>query len=289
MYKRQFFAYVCEPERDDMDLLDEDALRAANPSYGVTVHRPFFADQATKKTQAVFRRYFHNVWTRGEEIWEVADLWKGLADPSIEPERERPTFVMVDLALRRDSAAVVHAQEVTVDGVVRVVLRCKIWANPYPADHALYASWHLNEVEVENYLRDLYRAFPKATIAIDGALRPGPAFFYDPMFMERTAQLLDGDGLAMVEWAQDDSKMVPAAQTFFELAKKGTLVHDGDPAFARQIANVTPIEKQKGWRIAKPKGSVRHIDAAIAAAVAAYHATTTKPPPPPTRVLHAFV
>ncbi len=88
----------------------------------------------------------------------------------------------------------------------------------------------------------------------------------------------------MVEWPQDDSKMVPAAQTFFELAKKGVLAHDGDAAFARQIANVMPIEKPKGWRISKPKGSRRHIDAAVAAAVAAYHATTSRPMERPTLV-----
>ena len=44
------------------------------------------------------------------------------------------------------------------------------------------------------------------------------------------------------------------------------------------MENVTADQKPRGWRMSKPAGSTRKIDAAIAAAIALFCAQTTTPP-----------
>jgi len=87
---------------------------------------------------------------------------------------------------------------------------------------------------------------------------PGPEYSYDPAFFERSAQLLEGDALAMVEFPQTDSRMIPASQNFFQLVTETKIAHDGDPALARHVGNVIADQKPRGaYRMSKPKGSKR--------------------------------
>lgn len=98
-----------------------------------------------------------------------------------------------------------------------VVLRATVWENPYPASDERSLVWKIDVAEIENHLRRLAEQFPESARPDDGY---GPAFYYDPHFFERSAQVLEG------------------------------------------------------WRISKPKGSRRKIDAAVAAAIAVREAVS---------------
>jgi phage terminase large subunit-like protein len=269
----QYYALVFEPPESAPHTAPE-TWALANPSLGVTVHAAGLEDQLKRKTEAVFRRYFCNQWTEGSEVWEVAQLWDDLAAPGLQLDPGLPTCVGVDVGLKHDSSAVLVAQLVGE----RVLLRARVWENPYPPEHHLHGSWKLDIATVENHLLELYETYPVATREDEeGDLRPGPAFLYDPHFFERSAQDLEGSGLLMIEFPQTDARMVPASQTFFELVKTGVIAHDGSPDLRRHIRNVIAHEKPRGWRISKPKGSKRHIDAAVAAAIAV-HELVSHPP-----------
>lgn len=263
-----YFAYIAEAP-PGCDLLADESIAAANPNYGVTVFRPFFEDQENKKSEATYRRYFLNQWTDSEEIWEAAAWWGGLASTTDELDRALPVCVGIDVALRGDSSAVVVAQK----QAEKVVVRAKIWQNPYPATHAQHTTWKLNTAEVEAYLLDLYATYKAPAREVDGELRPGPGFFYDPNFFDRSAQLLEDEGLTMVEYPQMDVRMIAAAQNLYDLIRTGVISHDGDPDFEQHIRNVIADQRPRGWRMSKPKGSRKKIDAAIACAIACYEAT----------------
>lgn len=253
----------------------EEAVRSSNPSYGVTVFWPFFEDQLSKKTENVYKRYFLNIWTEAEEVWEAAQLWDDLAgEPELDPAR--PAYVGIDVGLKRDSTAVVTAQWDPVK--MKVQLRQRIWDNPYPPAHPGYASWRLPFGEVEKYLRDLYDEFPEpAREDEDEDLRPGPAFHYDPMFFARSASDLESEGLHMIDYPQSDLRMIAASQKFFELIKQGQVEHDGNPTARRHIRSVIAKETGRGWRIHRPRGTRKAIDFATAAAIAAHEATFDAP------------
>lgn len=278
---RYYFHWVEAPAKSDHR--DPAVWEAANPSYGVLVHEAFFADQLTKKTEAVFRRYFLNQWTHTEEIWLPPDAWDACLAPELQFDVRLALHVGIDVALRHDSSAVVGAQlhgEEPEEGqpdLRRTVVRARVWENPYPETDPRHAAWQYPVFEVEEHLRNLRKMFPAAAAEIDGAVLPGPEFCYDPAYFLRSAQALEGDGLTMVEFPQADSRMIPASQQTFQLIVEGKLAHDGDPALARQVLNVIADQRPRGWRMSKPKGSRRKIDAAIAMAIAAYRAQAPAP------------
>ena len=70
----------------------------------------------------------------------------------------------------------------------------------------------------------------------------------------------------------------PGRYTFW-LADRGYSVRHRDVA-PLHIEQVTAEQKPRGWRMSKPVGSTRKIDAAIAAAIACYSALNTTPPEP---------
>lgn len=278
---RYYFHWIEAPA--SADHRDPAVWAAANPSYGVLVHESFFRDQLTKKTEAVFRRYFLNQWTQTEEIWLPVGAWDACKAPELELDPHLPLHVGIDVALRHDSTAVVCAQVVgeppedEQPDLRRTVVRARVWENPYPETDPLHEKWQLSLAEVEEHLRELRRAFPAAAAEIDDRWMPGPEFCYDPAYFLRSAQALEGDGLTMVEFPQQDARMVPASQQTYQLICEGKLAHDGDLVLARHVLNVIADQRPRGWRMSKPKGSKRKIDAAIAMAIAAYRAQT--PPP----------
>ena len=159
----------------------------------------------------------------------------------------------------------------------RTVMRARIWENPFAENDPRHGLWQLDVFEVEEWLRSLFKAFPVPAAEIDGVVKPGPAFLYDPSYFGRSATVLAADQLAMVEVPQSDARMIPASQAFYKLVTAGEIAHDGDPAFARQIANAAADQKPRGWRLTKPKGSRKKIDAAVAGAIAAHRAQADPP------------
>lgn len=266
-----FYFYWIEPEREDVDHRLEETWAAVNPSWGLILRPEFYRDQLTKKTEAVFRRYFLNQWTEADEIWEAAGLWDGLVG-AVHLEEDLPLFVGIDVGRRSDSTAVVACQ--WHDDEARLHVAQTIWVNPYPRDDPRHRLWKLNTVKVEDLLRTYRVDFPvPAMDDEDEGPQDGPAFLYDPHFFNRSADMLSAEGLNMVETPQTDSRMVPASQRLFEIIKGGMLVHDGDAEARRQIRSVVAKEKERGWRIARPLGSRKHIDFAVALAMAAFEAT----------------
>lgn len=254
---------------EEADYTDPHTWWLANPSYGLIQQEDFYADMLTKKSQAVFRRYFCGQWTEAEEVWEAAGLWDDLAgDPILTAERK--TYVAIDIGLRHDTSAVVICQ---FDEVKKKILyQSKIWTNPYRKGTSAYSSWTMDIAEVEQFLTDLREAFPTAT-SLDEEEEyrvAGPAFFYDRHFFARSAETLSADGLNMLEVPQNDTRMVPASQRFFEVIKVGEIEHDGDITMRKHIRSVVPKMRERGWRINKMDAS-KSIDGAIAGAMAVYY------------------
>lgn len=255
------------------DYRDPAAWAAANPQYGDTLKPDQFELDAGTTLENDFRRYRLNQWTSSAVAWLPAGAWDACEDKTLRLDPSAPVYVAIDVGLKHDSSAVAIAQR---QGE-RTVLRARVWENPYPAEDPRHSRWKLNIEEIEAWLRELRQTYPVAATEIDRRLIAGPEFAYDPFYFERSAQLLEGEGLAMVEYPQNDSRMVPASQTLYELAVTGQIAHDGDPALARHIANVTPDQRQRGQRISKPRGSKKRIDAAVASAIAVHRAQQAQP------------
>lgn len=267
---------------EDADHRDESLWPQANPSLGETVNVAYLRSHLTDPENE-WRRYFGNQWVASlRGLFHDQDL-DPLVIPGLELDRRLPLFVGIDVGIYHDSSAVTAAQwnprlpahpdgPRDDDGELvpgRVAFEVWTWENPYPEKHTLHDSWKLEIDAVLNLLRELARDFPLSAAEVDGRPAPGPAFLFDPQFVEYPAQLLAGEGLNMVKFRQDDHRMIPASMTFYKMIRDRIPAHAGtSPAFKRQMKNaISEAKPYDRWRISKPKGSRRKIDAAISSAI----------------------
>jgi phage terminase large subunit-like protein len=259
----------------------------ANPALagrGAFLKADDFEAAARTTTEAPFRRFRLNEWTQAEELWLPAGAWEAGYEPDLELDPRLPVSVGIDLALTHDTTAVVAAQR---QGD-RIVLRAQFWANPFPPGHSQHDDWELDVRQVMGLLRELRATYPASATRIDGRIRSGPAFCYDPWGFREAANVLADEGLAMIEVPQTNERLGPATRAFYDAVVDGRIAHDGDPTLASHIRNVMAVPLgDHGWRLRKiTRTSARKIDGAIAAVMAVAQALE---PAPPKRGGWAFV
>lgn len=281
---------------NDRSWRDPAVWMDANPSWGLTIPDPerYLQDQLTKKTEAVFKRYFLNVWTDAEELWLPDGAWDRVGPPggAHEPwgnyeadefaglDTGKPLYVGIDGGLKRDAFAV-EATQWTDDGRIRV--RSWVWENPYPHGHPRRLEWKLALSDPAGLLKRMRAAFPKPALKDDRDDEvPGPGYAYDPQMLEYMAGELEDERLNMVETPQTDARMCPASELLYRLVMEKTLQHDGDPVLKRHIHASIQKHKERGWRLARPAGTRRANDGGVALAMSAamcYGATRLEPEP----------
>lgn len=293
----------------DADPEDPTWWRHANPASWVTVD--YLRREKNKITMrlADFMRWHLNMWTAAEQPWLPPGTWPALqtkvrdrdGNPLVTFDQALPVTGGVDMGQTYDSTGICEAQRRTdPDGVERVYLRATPWVNPYPVNHPLRGMWQVNQEEVRAHLRATAARYPRAAAMAEVQLgrttrtitkvMPGPAVAYDPWHFSESAQQLSQAGVNMVEFPQNASRMVPASELFYQLAKEGRLVHDGNPVLAQHVANAVAQLTPRGWRIAKGKAATKPIDLAVAAVMAVWQAMQPVPDdsPPKRRRAHGF-
>jgi len=243
---------------------DRDQWRKANPALveGFLQQDALELDMRASP-EAHFRIFRLGQWVDGVESWLGTDgraVWDALADPyKLEPGG--PTWVGVDVGLKRDSTAVVAVQY-RDDG--RLHADCKLWvpANDQPVD----------VTDVMQHLRDLCDRYRVGAIS------------FDPRFMDVPAKYLYDEGLPMVEVPQSPERMTPIIGDLYELIKAGKVSHNKDVAFTTQVLNAVPRFTERGFTLQKSKSRGR-IDAAVALALAVDRARHKEKPRPAVVVL----
>ena len=233
------------------DLNDRQAWLEANPNLAEGLLDPEDMEIAVKQTSEVaVRRYRLNQWVRtAEDSWLPQGAWE-LCRSDLDLVAGAPTWIGVDMALKRDTTAAVAVQH--VDG--RIVARAKIW---------LPEGGVMDVAAVESHLREMAQLYDVQEIA------------YDPAFFQRTAEALAEDGFPMVEFPQSPARMIPACGNLYECIVNQRVAHDGNPIFSDHVLSAAQRLKDNGWTLSKGK-SKRKIDAVIALAMAVDRATTTQ-------------
>jgi phage terminase large subunit-like protein len=261
----------------DASLDDPEVWRTANPASWLRQgdyleqqrHAPGLLDND--------RRRFHlNQWVESEQSWLPSGAWEACEDKAVALDPALPIGVGIDKGQTHDTAAVVVAQKQDD----RVVVRARVWANPYPDTHRLHDSWEVSSEEIREHLRELHGRFPAAQArAENGRLLRGPAFAYDPWHFAESAEMLEKERLNMLKFPQNFQRMGPASTQTHELIKGKRLVHDGDPVLAAHVRNATAELTPRGWKVSKPKkATAKKNDAAVALVMAVAMAMQDAPP-----------
>lgn len=91
----------------------------------------------------------------------------------------------------------------------------------------------------------------------------------DPFRWTRTLQVLEKEGLPIVEFPWSTTRITPATTDFYNACINGAMSHSGNQDFGRHIGNAVVNETVRGVRLDKSnRGSTRHIDLAAAAVMA---------------------
>jgi phage terminase large subunit-like protein len=238
------------------DLNDREAWLAANPNLADGLLDPEDMEIAVRQTSEIaVRRYRLNQWVRTpDDSWLPQGAWELCrGDAKLVPGA--PTWIGVDMALKRDTTAAVAVQH--VDG--KIVTQAKIW---------LPEGGIMDVAALESHLLEMAKMYDVQEIA------------YDPAFFQRSAEALAEQGMPMVEFPQSPQRMIPACGHLYEVIVNQKLVHDGNPIFTDQVLSAAQRMKDTGWTLSKGK-SKRKIDAVIALAIAVDRATTSRNDPTP--------
>jgi phage terminase large subunit-like protein len=218
----------------------------ANPALGDFLARDGLAAcLPPKMREASFRRArLCQLTDQLEEAWLPPSAWAGVTDAS----RTLP-----------DGAEVVLAFDGSFNGDTTVLVVATVDQRPHVD---LVELWEASGrqvpiVDVEEAIRAACRRWRVLEIAAD------------PFRWARSLQLLEGEGLPVMEYPQSPGRMTPATARFYEAVVNQQMTHSGDSRLARHVGNAVLREDARGARLAKErKDSPRRIDAAVAAVMA---------------------
>jgi phage terminase large subunit-like protein len=243
---------------NDPDPSDETialGIRQANPlaARGVASVRRLVGKF---RSMPLFRakRYYWNRWVPSDESWLPVGAWDACRGEVV-VDFDLPTWVGVDMALKRDSAAIVVVQKLAGG---RLQATSKIWV----PDGEL-----IDQTECDDYLRLL-----KATHSNLHWIAADPAWW-------PTLPTLEEEGLPIFRMPQQGRNMVIAYNVLYRAIVDQIFVHDGSPDYCDQMTSAVPKSTDRGWTLQKGKHR-RRIDSAPATAGAMF-ATTLAPPEKP--------
>jgi phage terminase large subunit-like protein len=226
---------------DDVSIDDMKAVKKVNPASWLDIES--LREQREAVHEIAFRRYHANQWVAAEAPWISGEAWDACsAEPVLLPERE--TILGVDASIRRDATAVAIVQR-DPDGVYHA--RFEVWEPTQRREVPLET--------VTEFIREQTRIFNVQAVT------------YDPQFMHHASQRLQDEGIEMIEWRQDNSRMVPATATLHEAVMHKRLRHGGDEVARRHALNAGVYETERGLRI-KKTASRGTDDAVVALAMA---------------------
>ena len=249
-----FFREFAAPDGCRVD--DRRAWRRANPA----IRAGFLRESALQTDLGITIEGHFRLFRLGQHV-EGVDCWLGPNAPAIwdalearyEFEVGAPTWIGIDVGIKRDSTAVVAVQK---DAAGHLHATCRVWmpTTDEPVD----------VTDVMEHIRELARAYHVEAIS------------YDPRFFDVPSKMLADEGLPLVEIPQSVERMTAVLGSFLELIKRGEVHHDGDEALREHVLNAVPRFNERGFTLQKGK-SRGHIDACIALSLACDRALRTEP------------
>lgn len=260
----------------DADIEDPAVALGCNPASWLQDGAYLSGQYAKLKARGAlleWRRYHLNQFLGVEDTWLRPGSWSDTVG-DLPLNVALPIGVGIDRSPDGSLAAIVVAQR---QGD-RVVVRSRV----FPAESA---TGIVSTEAMRVYLRELRVEYPLPQTADDKTkvAIPGPAFAFDRVAFGESAEMLEQDGLNMVDVPMTAAIMAPPSTVTHELITTGRLVHDDDLVLAEHVNNTTAVLTDRGMKVTRSKhGSTRPNVAAVAMVRAVAMAMQDPPPPPKT-------
>lgn len=232
-----FHEWCLDPEDDVSDMA---LVKKANPAPWQSVKALTERFGSPTMTPWQWRRFACGIWTEGEEPWIEPEMWDRLADRELAPIRGERLFVDVRTQFQRAAIAMVAPRGDTTAVFARIL--------PAPTSFET----------VEQIVRDL-----AANYDVTKVLHGGRGF-------ARSAEILEAEGLPMLEFPASPERMSQASGTLYRLLETKALRHDGSPDLRAQVLAGTVRKDERGWRLQEDPMTHHPIEALISLAVATH-------------------
>lgn len=241
-----FFAWW--EANQDADYRLESAWKEANPGFDDIVSKDDFISTIKPTPEAEFKTKRLNIWTSTSDAWLPHGAWDAIEDER-ELDEDKKIVLGFDGSFNGDCTVIVGVEVGEVPHIVPIAT----WEKPEEAG----ADWQVPVLDVEEAIRNACKKYQVVEIACD------------PYRWARTFQVLEDEGLPVVVFPQNASRMTPATTRFYEAVMNHNVTQNGDPMLARHIGNATLRIDNRGSRLAKDKkNSTRRIDLAVASVMA---------------------
>ncbi|MGH3381864.1 MAG: terminase large subunit domain-containing protein [Actinoallomurus sp.] len=264
----------------------------ANPALHDFLDAEKMAASLRKTPENDFKTKRLNIWVNQAKAWLPAGVWEKLARPKTTIPDGAEVVLGFDGSYNGDSTGLV---------VVRVPEPPRF--NPDDPQHEdltelekerlaamLNAGLRLPHMDVVEAWEKPVNASPSWTVPIldvEEAIRQAckrwkvREIVCDPARWARSFQVLEDEGLPVVEFPQSPARMVPATQRFYEGVMNRGFTQSGDPRLARHVGHAVVRRTPRGLMISKDaKGSPRKIDLAVCSIIALDRACTLPEPEP---------
>lgn len=242
-----FFAWWEPKEGGEADHTDPKVWAEGNPGLGDLNSLEDFESTLKRTPEAEFRTKRTNVWVTSATAALPHGAWDALAVPDRIVEDGTEVVLMADGSWSGDSTAIIGY---TIEEIPHLFV-VGLWEKPDDG----FNEWRVPISDVESQILTAARKYKTLEIGMD------------PYRWQRSIQMLEDEGLPMVEFPMGSvSRMVTAWKSFYDAVLDQKFTHDGDPALARHVDNMVLKVDAKGARPTKEaRMSNRHIDLGICA------------------------
>lgn len=273
----QRFGIIFTIDADD-DWTSEEALRKANPNYGISVDGEYLQLQqrdaiADPRKQNVFKTKHLNVWVAAASPWLNLYNLQQAGDPSLTLESYDwdGSVEGADLASKQDIASRVRLLWRDLDDGRHYYAISRNYVPQAAVDkpeNAHYQGWvhshHLvatpgNMIDLEQIQED---------IIADASVAPLREFAKDPWGGHQLGANLAAEGLEVVDIPQQVRFLSDPMKEIAALIDAGRFHHDGNPAYVWMMSNVEVQEDRNGNIFPRKSRASNKIDAAVATIVA---------------------
>lgn len=246
-----FFMAAWEPKNPDANHLDPAIWEEANPGYGDISDPEDFLSSSRRTPAPEFKTKRLNLWVNTNNAWIDSKTWDECSTGEPIPDGAE-VCIGFDGSYSGDASAIVAVSIPNPDdeNAVPHVDKVAVWERPKDS----LDDWRVPIADVEDAIRAACKKWNVKEIVCD------------PYRYARTFQVLESEGLPIVEFPQSPARMVPATQSFFEAVTQNLLTHSGDVDLTRHVQNAVLRVDARGSRLSKEnRNSDRKIDLAVAA------------------------
>ncbi|GAB3227828.1 terminase large subunit [Mycolicibacterium hippocampi] len=233
----------------------EHCWELANPALDDYLHRDAMrALLPPKMTEAHFRRARLCQFVGPvENALYGADTWDGLCSGQTIADGV-DVVIALDGSLSDDSTALVVGTVAATPHFDKLA----VWEKPAGDD-----SWRVPVLDVEQVIRDAAMRWRVREVA------------FDPYLWTRSAQVLESEGLPMVEFRQSPARQTAATNDLHSGGVNARFTHSGDSDLRRHVLAATVLETDKGLRLAKASRSKHAPKIDLATALMMAHSRAT--------------